>query len=70
MLWAFIFESDLSININDFDIPVTIANTTNVYSMTIKNFMFKEDSVTSDVDTTDIKVSCNGIASHITKKPA
>jgi len=54
-------------DIPPFDIPVTIANSSNVYSLIIKNFMFTEDSVSSDVDTTDIKVSCTGIASHITK---
>ena len=54
-------------DIPPFDIPVTIANSSNVYSLVIKNFMFTEDSFSSDVDTTDIKVSCTGIASHITK---
>jgi len=56
-------------DIPPFDIPVTIANSSNKYALTIKNFMFTEDSISSDVDTTDIKVSCTGIASHIVKKP-
>ena len=56
------------LDIAPFDIPVTIPNGTNVYSMIIKNFMFTEQSTSSDVDTTDIKVSFTGTASHIVKK--
>ena len=53
-----------------FDIPVTFAHPTNAWSTTIKNFMFTEDSWTSDTDTTDIKQTITGIASHVTNKPS
>jgi len=62
-------NNDLN-DIAPFDIPVTFVHTELPWLMTIKNFMFKEYNVSSDQDTTDIKYSCTGIASHCKNKPA
>lgn len=47
------------------DIPVTFANSENPSGLVIKNFAATENSFSSDIDTTDIKVPIVGIASHI-----
>ena len=45
------------------DIPVTFANPGGPAGLVIKNFMVSEDSFSSDIDNTDIKVPITGIAS-------
>ena len=47
------------------DIPVTLANTSGPASVIVKNILITEDSFSSDVDTTDIKVPITAIASHL-----
>lgn len=52
-------------SLDPFDIPVTLLNASNPSSFVIKNFCVTEDSFSSDIDTTDIKHTVTGIASHI-----
>jgi len=47
------------------DIPVTFANSAAPAGLIVKNFMCKEDSFSSDTDTTDIEVPVSGQASHV-----
>lgn len=53
------------LDLDGFDIPVTLLNPSNVWGFTIKNVNITETSVSSDVDTTDQKVSVTAIASHV-----
>lgn len=51
-----------------FDIPITVVHPTKSYLLTVKNFVFTEDTKDTDTDTTDIKVSCTGTASNLIKQ--
>lgn len=58
-------DSKNILDLDLFDIPVTLLNPSNGWGFTIKNVSITETSPSSDVDTTDIKVSITAIASHI-----
>lgn len=53
------------LDLSSFDIPVTFLNESNIWGATIKNVNITETSKTSDIDTTDIKVSVTAIASNV-----
>lgn len=52
-------------SIAPFDIPLTAINPSNPVLKTVKNVLITEWAESSDVDTTDIKVSFTAIASHV-----